>query len=455
LPGDNKVDPLIDVVSAFHSPGNQQIKRRKKVKAMRQKVLADIKNQKGKALEKHVWNKAGKNCPFKTNRGFSFNDENCLECPERAQCKLDTQRRLLSILHGFQNTLTVWEDSELYEQITEGEYLEAGRKLDAEWFWFNEKRQSIRQAANSIIDAHANPKDCIHPNTRRYFQNCFPKWNTYEQEWIENVLHEKMENFHIQDRSFSWRYNYLPADYELDENYNGVNAEYLDPDEGGALREEELISRGDWRGFPFDNLFNDDDNIPAKTRKQFAQDYFSYKQRALNAEKETAKRLGLFGKQKKTEKWPRMWMMANKRIKQFIESKKGQFFIELLKYLESNRMKMQEGEQIAKKLKHGGKKFVCVQVDREKTSLYLSRRQELRGIVVSVDKVHRFLKWMDDYKLIIKLGQPGSRANSVYAIGKWFAFPDPITREMKPGGIRSFVQENNKKALIEAIKVKL
>ena len=427
---------------------------------MKQKIIADVRKGKDKTLQDSVWKKAGKDCPFRTNRGFDYHDEKCLECPKQEQCQLDTQRRLLSILHGFQNRplpwLLEWDDQEIYGATTEGEYLEAGRDNLDEW-WFNEKRESIRQTANAIIKRRENPEDCIHPNTRQYFQNCFPEWNKYEEQWIDNEQYESMEAFYEweRERCFTYRYNYLPADYELAPDYDGFEAEYIDGEEFAADREEILISSGDWRGFPFESVWNKDDNIPRRVIRQFAQDYFSYRQHKLNAEKESKWTLELFGKQKKTERWPRGWMMENKTIKKFIESRKGKFFIELLKYLESTRMKMAEGEQVAKKLKHGGKKFVCVQVDRKKAAEYLSRRSELQGIAISADKVYRFLKWMSDHGLIKRLGKPAPRANSVYAIGKWFSFPDPTTGEMRPGGIGLFVQENNKEKLLNMIQSRI
>ena len=402
-----------------------------------------------KALEKHTWNTAGNECPYNTNRGFCYGDEHCLKCSERERCQIPTQRRILAILHGFQNIPFVWQDGEQYEQYEQFDdrsFLEASKEhLGVEWF--KEKREAIRQAANDAIKEQIDPED-LHPNTRRYFQNCFPEWNEYERWRIQSKLRDDMESFYTQEceHSFNYRYYWRAANYEIDD---------IDSEQKVLDREEFLAATGDWRGFPFEDLFGGNDNIPAKTRKRFAQDYFAHVQQTLQTQKDAAKLLGFFGKRAKTERWPRNWMMENKQIKKFIESKKGKFFIELLKYLESRRMKMREGEQIARKLGYGKKKFVCVQVNREKAAQFLSKRKELDGISVSAHKVYRFLKWMNDYGLIKKLGQPGPRANSVYAIGKWFSFPDPITGEMQLGGYSSFVKKNKKKALVKAIKVKL
>lgn len=377
-----------------------------------ERKLSDARRRGDKELENSIWNEArGKGkCPFRTNRGFSFDDERCLGCQERKGCKPDTQSRLLSILHGFQNN---------------GNADPSPSKANREWF--DDKRKSIREEANSIIKSQGVQTPGLHPNTQIYFQNCFPEWN----EWITENLRKDMETF-----------------YELASNFDGYEPPTMD-------EEMELIKKGDWRGldFPFEDLFDEEKLIPAKTRKQFARDYFSSSTFKIKTQRETAKRLGFFGKRKPRE-WPRRWMMDDKKLKKFIESKKGIFFIELLKYLEVTKMKKWEGEQVARDLGNGGKKFACVQVDRRKAARYLSRQLKLRGVVVSPLKVHRYLKWMSDNGLIKKLGQPGPRTNIVYAIGKWSAFPDMETGKMRPGRMSSFVRESNKKALVKAIKVK-
>lgn len=135
-----------------------------------------------------------------------------------------------------------------------------------------------------------------------------------------------------------------------------------------------------------------------------------------------------------------------------MESNKGKFFIELLNYLETIRIRQQKGEQLAKKLGHGGKKYAVVQLDRKQAAQYLLKQDNLENIRVSPHKVHRFIKWMTDYEMLIKLGKPGPRENAVYAIGKWFSFPDQKTGELVPGGSASFIKEANRKKLQEAVE---
>lgn len=409
---------------------------------MKQKVLADAKKGKDKALERQIRKKAGGICPFKTNRGFDFDDPECLKCSDKG-CQQETQRRLLAILYGFQNGIGVWDDYDTPNDTHE--YLDATQnELSKEWF--DEKRQSIRDAARAIIQNDISPNDSVHPNTRLYFQNCFPEWNKYELAYIKNKLREHVYDFYVQEKEkcHKWNYYWLPSDKQIEEY--GLDSEDED-------REERLIAIGDWRGFPFDDLITgNDETIPAKTRKQFAQDYFKSVQNVINQEKEAAERTGLFGKKQDREKWPRRWMMRNKKIKDFIESKNGKFFIELLKYLEVTRMNMQEGKQIAKKFGHEKKNYVLVQVDRQHASEYLSKRPELKNISTNPLKIQRLVKAMTEHGLLIKLGKPGPREATIFAIGKWFAFPDPVTGEMKPGGIRSFVKEENKKNLLKMIE---
>lgn len=402
------------------------VAQKKRDVRLRERIWADAKRDKVK-------------CPFKRNRGFCFDDPECLDCPcLYDSCHKDTQKRLLSILYGFQKVIGVLEGYENPKDNSDFLYLDQ-EEFDQEWL--NDKHESIRKAANHIIQGQVDPES-LHPNTLTYFRNCFPEWVEYEALLVKENLWEGLIEFHQRElkRVCDWP---EPGGYIQDS----------DEDED-KLRDkiESLIYVNDWRGFPPEDLINNSFCVPRNVIKHFVRDYFQWRESSLNKEKEVVKKLCYLGKKGDAEEWPRKWMLSNKKIRNFLETKKGRFFIALVKYLETNKMNMRTSEKVAKELKHGDKKYVVVQVDRERAAEDLAKDKTLTNISCSALKINRFLKWMCDHGLIIRLGKPGSNSYSCYAIGKWFSFPDSLTGDMKPGGCSFFIQEKKKQELLEAIK---
>ncbi len=401
-------------------------------------------------LWQRIWDNSNEGkCPFKGNRGFSHWDQHCKECDEAEECQRATQTRVLAILYGTclklrNESLECDACAQYCSPYDDGEYFNIYKEGLLDTDWFKEKRQHIREIANYVINENLNPDYYLHPNTRTYFNNCFPEWRKYEWETEDRLLWGSMQDFYEDERSIAFNW---PVDH------------YYEPEEmEQTLIEEEteqtLITSGNWRGFPFDSLFNQDEAIPKKVIKKFTQDYFKRQRQIIKKEEQIAEKRGLFGKKKDDdEKWPKKWMMSkdNPRIKRFMESNKGKFLIALLNYLETIRMRQQKGEQLAKKLGHGGKKYAVVQLDRKQAAQYLSKQDNLENIRVSAHKVHRFIKWMTDHGMLIKLGKPGPWGNAVYAIGTWFSFPDQKTGELVPGGRASFIKKESRQKLQKAV----
>ena len=334
-------------------------------------------------LWQQIWNDSNEGkCPFKGNRGFSHWDQYCKECDEAEECQLTTQTRLLAILYGTcqklgKESLECDACAQYCSPYDDGEYFNIYKEGLLDEGWFNEKRQHIREIANYVINENLNPDDYLHPNTITYFNNCFPEWQEYQWKIEDRHLWGSMQAFYDDERSIAFNW---PEDY--------------DPESEEEETEQTLITSGNWRGFPFDNLFLADEYTPKKVIKKFTQDYFKWQRQVIKKEEQTAERYGLFGKKKDDgEKWPKKWMMSkdNPRIKRFMESNKGKFFIELLNYLETIRIRQQKGEQLAKELGHGGKKYAVVQLDRKQAAQYLLKQDNLENIRVSAHKVHRFI----------------------------------------------------------------
>jgi hypothetical protein len=271
----------------------------------------------------------------------------------------------------------------------------------------------------------------------RGFSNCFPEWREYEEYRAKKALYTAMDEYHYdeKDRALLW-----PLETTMDDEG------YIVPDE------EYLIASGNWRGFPFEDLWNQNPIIPRRVIKRFAQDYCQWQERRVAREKEIIKRHGLFGRKRDDDDrlaWK--WMMSDRIIRPFIESKNGRIFRELVRYLESHRMNRQQGEPLAERFGFGGKDYAVTQVDSNEAARYLTKQDALQNINISPQKVYRLIRWMADHELIVKLGKPGPREHTAYAIGKWFSYPDPVTGKMRPGGVTLFISEKNKSKLLRAI----
>ena len=410
---------------------------------MKQKILANAKKERGMTLEKHIWNMAGKSCPFRANRGFDYQDENCLSCREREICQLDAQTRHVTIRNKLWVDFEIieeeeeWPDTDVYFETNQGELFdeEILRSL----------RDEIRKVANFIISDFHNfpanyPDEILHPNTLQYFRNCFPEWLKFENELGKRQLRRSMEGYYETER--------LKA--ELFPPWGFDKAEDAENED----LDETLVIMNDWRGFPFDDLFCQTEGVPRKVISNFARDYFKWRNTIINTEKTAAKELGLFGIKKEEERWPMLWMLSkdNATIRNFMQSPHGKFFNEFMRYMELNKMNKHAGEEVAKKLKAGGRKCIVVQVDRKAASEYLKRRSELKNISTSEQKIYKFLKWMVKHDLIRKLGRPGRSEYTAYSIGKWTTYPDPETGEPRPGKMSLFIKQKNRKNLRKAVE---
>lgn len=377
-----------------------------------------------------------KHCEYETNRGYDPHDNQCRDCSNRDPCRLATAKRLLAIharLIDEEPNYREWADYENDARSDE---------------WLDGWRESIRTEALQFIHSRNDPEK-LHPNTRIYFQKVIPEWRDYEEQIDIDNLRTAMKSFYDQERRKVLIHPPEGIDYS--------ETEFIDPydEESDEWQEqvldeinEQLISQNNWRGFPFDDLFIQDNSIPRRIIQRFVRDFFQYR----NREKETAKRWGFLGSRTEGDRWPMKWMLNDTTIKNFIESPNGKVFIEIMKWMEIHRLKMYEGESIAKKLGHGGKKYVVIQPERSDLAAWLSKRKELQNIKISGLKVHKFLKWMADHGLIVQIGKPKRNEPTAYAIGKWGSWTDPETGESKPGRIIFFVQNRNKKKLVQAIR---
>jgi len=213
---------------------------------MNEKLRNAVKKSIPKELRRRIWSQS-KTCPFKTNRGFEYDDEHCQECGDAEVCLESTQRRLLGILYGFKQDIGFpWA---LHEQPYEDEEYFHIHLGEVDQTWLQEKRNDIRKAAHWLIENDVDPENGIHPNTRKYFQNCFPEWNKYEEEVIKREFIEGLQNFHREESDKAYRYP--PYEKKIDD-YDREDIESF------------LISMGDWRGFPFDDLIGQNPNIPEK-----------------------------------------------------------------------------------------------------------------------------------------------------------------------------------------------
>lgn len=428
------------------------MKRQNLGHAIRQQVQ-DAKDEK---LREQVWNGAKRDCPFRYNRGYDPEDPRCFRCPEagsdpQAGCLYETQTRLLAIRNRlFQDTCITetdeweqeWPDNDLYLDFAHGKTLTHQEIKD---FHFE-----IREIAQFLISEYEiggwvdewyiDLEKHIHPNTLEFFRNCFPEWNKFEKGLERRELYNSMHLFHEkeQDKAFTF-----PAYQQQDEDADNV--------------QELLILSGNWRGYPFEKLFDQDGAIPRKTIQAFTRDYFKDQENRIKRQKAIAKERGLFGQKTEEERWPMKWMINqdNATIKNFMHSNKGKFFCELMRYMELNRMKKHEGEQIAKKLNASGNSYIVVQINRKTAAKALKSKSDLKNIKVSDQKIYAFLKWMVKHDLIKELGKPGKNEYTVYAIGKWTSYPDPETGEMKPGQKSFFVKQKNRQNLKNAVECQI
>jgi hypothetical protein len=395
------------------------------------------KKETDKALERRIWNLAGKQCPFKTNRGYFHEDEDCLICEFETQhtCQYDTSRRVHTIrkrlIHDF------IEEEDWYEDST---YLDIARHVFDEEEEA-EERKDIRNIANQIIKRFSDwdlddIAENIHPNTLEYFRNCFPEWNDFENGMEKEDLHLSMESFHAMETRKSFQF------WRRDDE--AIAGEY----------QETLVLMNNWRGFPFDSIWHQDEDIPRKVIKDFAQAYFKWRNEKIQTEKDLARDMGLFGKAAEPQRWPMKWMLSkdNATIKKFIQSDNGQVFCQIMAFMESHHLKRQQGEKVAEKTGNGDQNYIVIQIDRKAAAQYLNQMPELKNIPIGHGKLSRFLKWMADNDLILQLGKPGRNEFMAYAIGKWTAYPDPETDEMRPGRKSLFVRQKDRGKLQTAIQ---
>jgi len=328
----------------------------------------------------------------------------------------------------------------------DGTYLDIARNEIYPDKWFIEKKQEIREIANELIESwgttwnELDPAIYLHPNTLKFFRSCFPEWLKFEEKLVKHGLESAMRKFHSKERNKAFRFTYLSDE---------------EPDTSEI--QESLITKYDWRGYDFEDLFYRSNGVPKKVIKHFAGDYFKHQEQLLKKQKQAARRLNLFGeKDEQKGRWPKKWMLSkdNATIRKFIQSKNGKFFCELMKYLEDNKMKRVEGEGITSKLNASGRNYVVVQIDRKQAAKELRKRPELKGISVHENKIYAFLKWMVKHGLIKKLGKPGRNEPMVYTIGKWVVYPDPETGEMIGRKVSFFVKHKNRQKLKRAVEDK-